>query len=123
MFSVIVNNQVLASGLAYWQAEDWINTNLEGNDLLDAQIKDTTQWVYQCEGCEHGECDHNCLAGREAAELIEARDWIADALSCYDDHVLTDTEVMLAIGFHYEGGTRQFKIDSIPTYPHERTTT
>ena len=55
-------------------------------------------------------------------ELTDMRKWIADSLSCYEDRDLTDAEVRKAVGFHYEGGTSQFKIDSIPTYPHERIT-
>lgn len=45
--------------------------------------------------------------------IAEMREWIADSLSCYEDHDLSDTEVLMAVGFHYEGGTDQFGKDGL----------
>lgn len=48
--------------------------------------------------------------------LAEMRDWVEDTLACYDgypDEPLSDEEVLKAVGFHYTGGTDQFRKDGL----------
>lgn len=90
-------NQCTRPDLSSYRGKDWKNLGV------------TIQWIVI--DCSVRVCSVRSMSNTEL--LAEMREWIADSLSCYKDYDLSDAEVLKAVGFHYEGGTDQFRKDGL----------